>query len=182
MPTPLKPLLHATDFERVLKNQSRARSEHFALHHLFARPQRAKLLPNPSDTVQDRPSKGPQGELSTGGIPVSSMPVDDLQNALPEKGACWLGMVVPKRHAKRAVTRSLIKRQVRVALARRLADLPSGMWVVRLRSPFDRQQFCSAASSALKRAVRHELDEMLERACRRSSPRHCDGAGRAAVS
>ncbi len=78
----------------------------------------------------------------------------------------WLGTVVPKRHAKRAVTRTLLKRQVRAAVARHAERLPAGVWVVRLRSPFDRQQFPSAASEALRAAVRAELDTVLQRAAR----------------
>jgi len=78
----------------------------------------------------------------------------------------WLGTVVPKRHAKRAVTRTLLKRQVRAAVAHHAGRLPAGVWVVRLRSPFDRQQFPSAASDALRAAVRAELDTVLQRAAR----------------
>lgn len=76
----------------------------------------------------------------------------------------WLGLVVPKRHARRAVTRTLIKRQIRSA-ARRLDGSGSafapGLWVVRLRAPFDRAAFSSAASAALRRAARVEIDALL---------------------
>ena len=48
----------------------------------------------------------------------------------------WLGTVVPKRHAKRAVTRSLLKRQMRAALLRRDAPgqlpLRAGLWVAEI--------------------------------------------------
>lgn len=76
---------------------------------------------------------------------------------------CWLGMVVPKRHARRAVTRTLLKRQIRAAFAA-AAGMPPGLWVVRLRSPFDRQKFPSAASDALRQAARDELAQLLDRA------------------
>ncbi len=36
-------------------------------------------------------------------------------------------------------------------------------WVVRLKTPFDRNQYPSAASEALKLAVRAELDELWGR-------------------
>jgi ribonuclease P protein component len=78
----------------------------------------------------------------------------------------WLGLVVPKRHAKRAVTRTLLKRQLRAALQRHAQALPAGLWVLRLRSPIDRQQFPSAASDALRRAVHDELETLLRRAAR----------------
>lgn len=83
---------------------------------------------------------------------------------MPVEG-CWVGMVVPKRHAKRSVTRQLLKRQIRAAFAQ-ATGMPPGLWVVRLRSPFDRQQFPSAASDALRAAARAELAQLLERAMR----------------
>ena len=73
----------------------------------------------------------------------------------------WLGSVVPKRHARRAVTRNLIKRQIRATLASHAHELPHGLWVVRLRAPFDRAAFASAASVALRAAARAELDGLL---------------------
>jgi ribonuclease P protein component len=39
--------------------------------------------------------------------------------------------------------------------------------VVRLRSEFSRKQFVSATSDALKRAVRAELDQLLDRVVQR---------------
>ena len=79
----------------------------------------------------------------------------------------WLGMVVPKRHAKRSVTRSLMKRQIRAVIAGTSAALSGGLWVVRLRAPFDRAVFPSAASTALQAAVRAELDQLLQRVIHR---------------
>jgi len=81
----------------------------------------------------------------------------------------WLGAVVPKRHARRAVTRTLLKRQIRVAVQRRAPQLPAGLWVVRLRAPFDRARFASAASAALRQAAGAELDTLLADAARRSA-------------
>lgn len=76
--------------------------------------------------------------------------------------ACWLGVVVPKRHAKRSVTRSLLKRQIRAAFDQQ-PSLPPGLWVVRLRSPFDRKLFLSASSDALRAAARDELMQLVSR-------------------
>ena len=42
--------------------------------------------------------------------------------------------------------------------------MPPGLWVVRLRSPFDRQKFPSAASDALRAAARAELAQLLDKA------------------
>jgi len=78
----------------------------------------------------------------------------------------WLGLVVPKRHAKRAVTRTLVKRQIRNVAATCAPQLEPGLWVVRQRSPFDVKQFPSAASDALKEAARAELRALFDRAVR----------------
>ena len=78
----------------------------------------------------------------------------------------WLGLVVPKRHARRAVTRTLVKRQIRSIAAACAPQLEPGLWVVRQRSPFDPKQFPSAASDALKEAARAELRALFERAVR----------------
>ena len=69
------------------------------------------------------------------------------------------GVVLPKRWAKRAVTRNTIKRQITSVIE--AAPLPAAAYVVRLRSAFDRAQFVSATSVALKRAVRAELEQLF---------------------
>jgi len=76
----------------------------------------------------------------------------------------WLGAMVPKRWARRAVTRNAIRRQI-YALAEG-APLPQAAHVVRLRAGFDRSRFVSASSDALKRAVRAELEQLFARAAR----------------
>lgn len=86
--------------------------------------------------------------------------MDDLPTAR------WLGCVVPKRHARRAVTRNLLKRQVRGAFERHAAALPLGLWLVRLRQPFPVASFPSARSEALQLAARSELDGLLAQARR----------------
>jgi ribonuclease P protein component len=138
-------LVNKADFERLLGTRSWARSAHFAVHHVPAAPQRpAKPGAKPENT-----------ELSTSPAPVCTQPVDDLP-----KGH-WLGCVVPKRFARRAVTRNLLKRQVRGAFQRHGASLPAGLWLVRLRQPFDKATFISARSPALAMAARGELDSLL---------------------
>ncbi|MEO7152234.1 MAG: ribonuclease P protein component [Burkholderiaceae bacterium] len=146
----------SVDFERVLRTPSHARTAHFALHHLAQAP--AARLRGPAGT-----------ELSTAGDESGPASVDDLTaaglaTALPERR--WWGAVVPKRHARRAVTRTLIKRQIRVCAEHAGAELAAGLWVVRLRAPFDRLAFPSAASDALKAAARSELRTLIGRAAR----------------
>ena len=145
-------VVRSVDFERVLRCPPWARSPHFALHHLVGRPTPAsKPLP-----------KRVAAELSTGHVPVAAALVDDSSAECPETGR-WLGLVLPKRHARRAVTRTLLKRQIRAALAEGGGALPAGLWVVRLRAPFDRNVFVSAASKALRDAAREELARLVRR-------------------
>ena len=80
----------------------------------------------------------------------------------PEQDS-WIGVVLPKRWAKRAVTRNSIRRQV-YEFTRLSADsLPAAALVVRLRAGFSREQFVSATSDVLKRAVRAELQQLFSR-------------------
>jgi len=72
--------------------------------------------------------------------------------------------MVPKRWAKRAVTRNAIKRQVYAVSQDFESALPRSAHVVRLRSGFDRLHFVSATSDELKTAVRSELQQLFARA------------------
>jgi ribonuclease P protein component len=82
----------------------------------------------------------------------------------PQPSGLWFGLVVPKRHAKRAVTRNLLKRQARHAFARHAPALPDGLYLLRLRAPFAPAEFVSARSDALAAAARGEIDGLLRRA------------------
>jgi ribonuclease P protein component len=75
---------------------------------------------------------------------------------------------VPKRHARRSVTRNLLKRQMREMVSREGERLPPGMWVLRLKAPFDKQQFPSAASAPLRALARSELTTLLHRVAARA--------------
>jgi ribonuclease P protein component len=81
----------------------------------------------------------------------------------------WLGVLVPKRWARRAVTRNAIRRQI-YATAPSASALPAAAHVVRLRLGFDKARFVSASSPALKRAVREELLQLWARALPRPAP------------
>jgi len=147
--------VRTADYQRVLGVPPCSRSLHFAVHHVAGRP---APIARAAGTSAERQLSA---ELSTDGAPEQHKPVDDS----PVEG-WWLGAVVPKRHARRAVTRSLLKRQIRAAVERHALSLPAGLWVVRLRAPFDRTAFASAASTALRAAARNELDLVLARAAR----------------
>jgi ribonuclease P protein component len=147
-------LVDSADFERVLRSASRASTEHFAVHHLSAGPGAAA-----------KPVARASGaELSTEAGKVGARAVDDSPAPAAHRG---FGVVVPKRHARRSVTRSLLKRQIYAAADRHLEALASGLWIVRLRAPFDRAAYCSAASMALRRAARAELDSLFRAAVRK---------------
>lgn len=133
-------LKRSDDFERVLRTRSRVSSAHFALHHL----------------------EWPSAELSTDDSSSTSPLVDDSPRQAEKP--VWLGTVVPKRHARRSVTRTLLKRQIRAVVGERERMLAAGIWVVRLRAPFDKAAYPSAASEPLRRAARTELQQLLIRA------------------
>ena len=90
-------------------------------------------------------------------VPVEGRPLFPVADA-------WLGVLLPKRWARRAVTRNAIRRQIYEVTRHRSAPLPQAAWVVRLRSEFSRKLFVSATSDALKQAVRLELEQLLARA------------------
>jgi ribonuclease P protein component len=92
----------------------------------------------------------------------------------------WMGAMVPKRWARRAVTRNAIKRQIYALTVPLASCLPLAAYVVRLRSGFDRQQFVSASSDQLKRAVRGELEQLFARVAGRDlvrTPSRTHGGG-----
>jgi ribonuclease P protein component len=138
-------LVNKLDFERLLAVRPCGRSAHFALHHVAQAPvQRPRLVP-----------KGGADELSTSASGPFVEPVDSAPDAV------WFGAMMPKRQARRAATRSLLKRQVRSAFDRHAATLAPGLWLVRLRAGFAVADFPSAQSPALAIAVRQELDALL---------------------
>ncbi len=69
----------------------------------------------------------------------------------------WMGVLLPKRWAKRAVTRNTFRRQIYATSQHSAARWAGQALVVRLRHGFSPQQFTSATSDALKRAARAEL-------------------------
>ena len=77
----------------------------------------------------------------------------------------WIGAMVPKRWAKRAVTRNAIKRQIYTVSADFLPfflNQPQAAFLVRLRREFSRKEFTSATSVYLKEAVRAEVLALMQ--------------------
>lgn len=161
-PLALKPRLQSADFQQALATRPVARSAHFTVH--FAVPS------------LERKFKGQAAQLSTGPEPPVAEPVDEWR----EDQLVWrLGLVLPKKMARRSVTRSLIKHQARelwrlhapalLAAGWMSPTQPVGNWVLRLKAPWPKQDFPSAASEPLKQSVRAELTAMLS---------HCAKAAR----
>ncbi|NMM76682.1 ribonuclease P protein component [Acidovorax sp. SRB_14] len=135
-------------FQAAMAGGTVARTAHFALHRLALDAAGAAL-----------PALGTASGPAPSGSAQALFPVDGI----------WLGAMVPKRWARRAVTRNAIKRQIYgVATALEPPLLPAAH-VVRLRAAFDRKLFPSASSEALKLAVRNELQQLFQRAAPRGA-------------
>ena len=130
-----------------------ARTPHFALHCVAL-------------TAAEQPRSGLSG-------PDTAAVQRKMQSRhappLFEKTGVWMGAMVPKRWAKRAVTRNAIKRQIYSASALAEIDLSDAAHVVRLRAGFDIKTFPSATSDALKKAVCLELTQLFANAVHSSN-------------
>ncbi len=161
-------------FQAAMAGGTVSRTAHFALHRLVlgadgtattggavvASGNRGVATAASVTEVADAPAaKAAKAESPSGpgASPQALFAVSDV----------WLGAMVPKRWARRAVTRNAIKRQIYTVGATFEARLPQAAHVVRLRSTFDRKQFISATSDQLKEAVRAELLQLFGHAARR---------------
>jgi ribonuclease P protein component len=136
----LQRLQTRAQFQAVLAGTTIARSEHFALHR--------------SPLVFQAPA-GPSDLLGLDGAAVRQTPLFPVADL-------WLGAMVPKRWAKRAVTRNAIKRQIYNVSADFSPPQREAAFVVRLRRDFSRKVFLSANSDLLKLAVRCELLQLMQ--------------------
>ncbi|CAH0350749.1 ribonuclease P protein component [Aquabacterium sp. CECT 9606] len=162
--------LKAAEFQKALGTRPVARTTHFVLHHLPHTEAKLAATAAPSTSLEP--------ELSTTLALGDAVCVDD--SSTPTELPAWrLGLVLPKKLARRSVTRSLLRHQARAAVVRHAPMVaatawaqqhPADAWVLRLRAPFDRQQFPSAASEALSRVVRLELDTLWVALCAKSRP------------
>ena len=142
-------------FQATMSGGTISRTPHFALH---------RLVLTEADVVKDAEPTGP-------GVPLAERAPQALFVVPGRKEPClWLGPLVPKRWAKRSVTRHAIKRQIYAVASEfeeQFAALPPAAYVVRLRAGFERKQFISATSDVLKQAVRAELVQLMTHATRR---------------
>jgi ribonuclease P protein component len=88
--------------------------------------------------------------------PIASLSLSPAGAARP-----IVGVICPKRWAKRAVTRNTIKRQIYAVTHELAAQLPATCLVLRLAAGFSREEFTSATSAKLKMAIRQELLGLL---------------------
>ena len=121
-------------FQATLAGGTVSRTPHFALHRL-------KL-----------PESQPQATPESSGAHIPLFHSQDV----------WLGAMVPKRWAKRAVTRNGMRRQIYAvfndANNGSIAAASNGhAMVVRLRRSFNREAYVSAWSIPLAKAVREQL-------------------------
>ena len=135
-------------FQATMSAGTIARTSHFALH-------RMGLVAMPKDVAAD-PQTGPGSQDPQALFGIGAV-----------RDQAWLGAMVPKRWAKRSVTRHAIKRQIYAVGVEHEAALQCAAYVVRLRSGFDRKQFVSATSEQLKAAVRQELQQLFATGTRR---------------
>lgn len=138
----------------VVMQQGRvvARSPHFVLH--------AVRWPHLADAPTPRLEESGVGEQA-------SHTTRRATSIFPAASAApaYYGAIVPKRWARRAVTRNLIKRQIRHVVGIFAPSALDGLaLVLRLRAAFDPQQFISASSAPLRQAARHELMQVLQQA------------------
>ena len=140
-------------FQATMAGGTVARTAHFALHRLAF----------PADGA----AHFPLAAAKKSELPVTD-PAVHTAKPLFQGPDVWLGAMAPKRWARRAVTRNAIKRQIYNVAAALEPQLLVAAHVVRLRATFDRKQFVSASSDALKEAVRAELLQLFARAAPRN--------------
>ena len=124
-----------SQFQAGLAGNKLASSAHFVVHHLAAY--------RPAFNADCNPAEA------------------DGRTALFSRSDLWLGPLIPKKWAKRAVTRNAIKRQIFNVARDFETVLPLGAYVIRLRSGFAKKQFSSASSDHLKQTVREELCQLM---------------------
>ena len=151
-----------TQFQAVLAGGIIARTPHFALHRA--------MLDTPVPVAM---APVPVPDLASVATHTPTLPQPKPQT-MPTKllfQVCdvWMGAMVPKRWAKRAVTRNAIKRQIYNVSAVAGKTLPTAAHVVRLRAGFDKAACPSATSDALKAMVRVELNQLFAKAAQQAS-------------
>lgn len=130
----MRHLLSRAHFQAVLRSPPVANSEHFALH-------RVELALFKELTAKSSPTRASsQGSFD-----------EDI-----------VGALLPKKWAKRAVTRNAIRRQIYRISDQLNPDAPACAHVVRMKKKLDPKAFLSASSVTLKSAIYQELLDLIK--------------------
>lgn len=135
----LQRLQTRAQFDAVLGHRALASTEHFALH------------------CSDRLDSSLEAAHQEARPDPARTPVAGLKQPA-------IGAMVPKKWARKAVTRNLIRRQIYSLAEHQLPHRPALAYVVRLRRSFSAQRFLAASSVPLKNEVRAQLVLLLAQA------------------
>ena len=135
----LQRLQTRAQFDAVLGHRALASTEHFALH------------------CSDRLDSSLEAAHQEAHADPARTPVAGLKQPA-------IGAMVPKKWARKAVTRNLIRRQIYSLAEHQLPHRPALAYVVRLRRSFSAQRFLAASSVPLKNEVRAQLLLLLAQA------------------
>jgi ribonuclease P protein component len=86
--------------------------------------------------------------------------VSDERTKMSDFTNLCVGVIVPKRWAKKAVTRNAIKRQIYVLTSELEDHFINEQHVIKLIKGFDKNQYLSATSKAFKANVRAEIQNL----------------------
>lgn len=139
----LQRLQTRAQFDAVLGNRALASTEHFALHC--------------SERLDSWLGAAHQPAHQPAHVDPARVPLAGLQQPA-------IGAMVPKKWARKAVTRNLIRRQIYSLAEHQLPHRPALAYVVRLRRSFSAQRFLAASSVPLKNEVRAQLLLLLAQA------------------
>ena len=89
--------------------------------------------------------------------------LDQTINTKTEKEQILFGALVPKRFAKRAVTRNSIKRQIRSVLSEQTNLSERKAYVIRLHKDLKSLYLKSANSEVLKKLIRNDLIVLFDK-------------------
>jgi ribonuclease P protein component len=85
-----------------------------------------------------------------------------LHHAPGVTGIARMGLVIPKRLAKRSVLRNSIRRQAREAFRLRAADMPALDLVLRLTKPIKNS---AAKRHEQAKSIRSDIERLISRVC-----------------
>lgn len=147
-------------FQAAMNGGTIARTAHFALHRLLLADIGAAHTNSHTSSAIGHSNRQPVSDVLQS-THTDSVATSKSAHPLFAVNAVWLGAMVPKRWARRAVTRNTIKRQIYAVSAAVEDSFCVAAHVVRLRSTFDRKQYLSATSDQLKQDVRSELQQLF---------------------